>query len=59
MATYLTLDQCREKLGGVAKSTLAEWRAHGQFPTGKTLLNGRVLISVTEFEAFIESLVSA
>jgi hypothetical protein len=59
MATYLTLEQCRELLGGVAKSTLAEWRADGRFPRGKLLPNGRVLISVSQLDAFLESLVSA
>ena len=59
MAQYLTLEAVRAELGGVAKSTLAEWRADGRFPRGKTLPNGRVLIQRSEFDSFLDGLVSA
>lgn len=61
MATYLTLEQVRQQLGGVAKSTFAEWRADGRFPTisSKQLPNGRVLISQSDFDAFVDGLASA
>ena len=59
MATYLTLEEVRDELDGVAKATLAEWRADGRFPRAKKLPNGRVLIARGGLDTWLEGLVSA
>ena len=55
---WMTLDETLEELGGISRSTFAQWRADGRGPHGKRLPNGRVLFSRSEIEEWVESMVT-
>lgn len=55
---HLTVNDFCEELD-IARSTFDEWRAKGRAPRCLKLPNGRILIRISDYEAWLESCVEA